>query len=129
MPIVKIEIRKGRPPEEKRAIHEAVHEALVEAIRIPEHDRTQRIVEYVAEDFEIPPNKSDRFTLITITMFPGRSDAAKAALYRALVKKLGALGVPADDVFVVLQETDLINWGIRGGVPASEVELGFELKV
>ena len=33
------------------------------------------------------------------------------------------------DVFVVLQEPPLDNWGIRGGQMASEVDLGFEVHV
>jgi hypothetical protein len=33
------------------------------------------------------------------------------------------------DVFVVLQEPPMDNWGIRGGRMASEVDLGFEVQV
>jgi phenylpyruvate tautomerase PptA (4-oxalocrotonate tautomerase family) len=39
------------------------------------------------------------------------------------------LGIQATDIFIVLHEPPLENWGIRGGVPASEVDLGFNLKV
>lgn len=62
-------------------------------------------------------------------MFPGRSSSAKRHLYRAIGDKLEGLGVPAHDINVVLVEPPLDNWGIRGGKPASEVELGFELEV
>lgn len=129
MPIVKIEMLQGRNAQQKAAIHEVVHEALADALGIPDYDRIQRIVDYAPEDFVIPPNKSEKFTLITMTMFPGRSDDAKRNLYQGLVARLEPLGIPPTDVFIVLQETDLVNWGIRGGIPASEVELGFELNV
>jgi phenylpyruvate tautomerase PptA (4-oxalocrotonate tautomerase family) len=39
------------------------------------------------------------------------------------------LGIAPSDVFIVVLEPPLENWGIRGGVPASEVDLGFNLKV
>lgn len=127
MPIIQIELIKGRSAEEKAAIHRAVHEAMVEAIKIPDHNHPQRIVEHEPEDFQVSPNGSGKFALITITMFPGRSDEAKRNLYQALVTRLEALGIPPADVFIVLQESELVNWGVRGGIPASEVDLGFEI--
>lgn len=129
MPLVRVEVRKGRSPSEKNALLEAVHSALVEALRIPEQDRTQRIYEYPPDSFEVPPDKSDMFTLIEITMFPGRSTEAKRHLYKAIVRNLGPLGIEPNDVFIVLHEPGMENWGIRGGVPASEVDLGFEVNV
>jgi hypothetical protein len=62
-------------------------------------------------------------------MFAGRSLRAKKALYQALVRKLASLGIAGTDVFIVLVEVPLENWGIRGGVPASEVDLGFKVEV
>jgi hypothetical protein len=54
---------------------------------------------------------------------------AKKALYRAIVANLAAFGIPADHVKILLRESAVENWGIRGGVPASEVDLGFEVDV
>lgn len=62
-------------------------------------------------------------------MFPGRSVEAKRNLYQAINKNLGDLGIESSDIFIVLKEPPLDNWGIRGGVPASEVDLGFKLDV
>jgi phenylpyruvate tautomerase PptA (4-oxalocrotonate tautomerase family) len=129
MPLVKLEMRRGRTADQKRALLEAVHQALMEAFHTPDWDRTQRIVEYAPEDFELPPGKSDGYVLVTITAFAGRSLEAKRALYRAIVSRFAAQGVAPGDVFIVLQESGLENWGVRGGVPASEVELGFQVKV
>jgi len=44
------------------------------------------------------------------------------------VRRFGELGIEATDIFIVLQEPPLENWGIRG-VPASEIDLGFNLRV
>ena len=33
------------------------------------------------------------------------------------------------DIFIVLNDIPLDNWGIRGGVPASEVDIGFKVDV
>jgi phenylpyruvate tautomerase PptA (4-oxalocrotonate tautomerase family) len=99
----------------------------VETLRIPDEDRTQILTEHPAEAFEIPPGKGDRFTLVEITMFAGRSLDARRRLYRAVVTNLGRLGISPSDVLIVLHEVPLENWGIRGGTPASDVDLGFEV--
>ena len=129
MPHVLIEIVKGRPLEERRRLLQAVHDALIEAFRIPHDDRIQRIVEHEPEDFEIPPGSSDRFTLIEITAFPGRSADAKRNLYRALIERLGEIAIDPMDVSVVILEPTLESWGVRGGHSAADVDLGFSLDV
>ena len=129
MPLIRIEIREGWSPAAKAGLLDAIHVAVVEALRIPDDDRTQILTEHPAEAFEIPPGKGDRFTLVEITMFAGRSLDAKRRLYRAVVTNLGRLGIPPSDVVIVLREEPLENWGIRGGTPASEVDLGFEVGI
>jgi phenylpyruvate tautomerase PptA (4-oxalocrotonate tautomerase family) len=129
VPVATIEIRRRYSPDEETRIIDAVHAALVEALKIPEWDRTVRLIAHEPHRFSVPPGKSDRFTLIGIDMFSGRSLKAKKSLYQAIVRNLGALGIPADHVKVLLREVPRENWGIRGGVPASEVDLGFDIEV
>jgi phenylpyruvate tautomerase PptA (4-oxalocrotonate tautomerase family) len=52
MPIVHVHVRAGRDAREKQAILDGVHAALVEAFRIPEHDRNQILHEHAPEHFE-----------------------------------------------------------------------------
>jgi phenylpyruvate tautomerase PptA (4-oxalocrotonate tautomerase family) len=129
MPLIRVEIREGWSPAEKAGLLDAIHAAAVEALKIPDEDRTQILTEHPAEAFEIPPGKGDRFTLVEITMFAGRSLDAKRRLYRAVVTHLGRLGIPPSDVLIVLYEVPLESWGIRGGMSASDVDLGFEVGV
>ena len=132
MALVRIEILAGRSPEEKRQLLDAVHDGLVAALHVPPGDATLRVVEHRPEDVALPtwPRPvGDRYTLIEITMFSGRSAAAKRELYRELVRRLGELGTPEPDVTVVLVESPPESWGVRGGRPASEVELGFRVDV
>jgi phenylpyruvate tautomerase PptA (4-oxalocrotonate tautomerase family) len=129
MPLVRLDVRHGRSAAQKLALLDAAHAALVEALGIPDHDRMQRIVEHASEDFQLPPGRSDNFVLVEVTMFAGRSRQAKSRLYQVLVRNFGELGVAPADVFVVLQEPPMENWGIRGGRTASDVDLGFEVQV
>jgi phenylpyruvate tautomerase PptA (4-oxalocrotonate tautomerase family) len=128
MPIATIEIRRKCSAAEEAAIVDAVHAALVAALKVPPEDRTVRLVVHEPHRFAVDPDKGDRFTLVSIDLFAGRSLQAKRALYAALADNLGALGIPADHVKVLLREVTRENWGIRG-IPASEVDLGFEINV
>ena len=127
MPLVHVHLCAGRTPEQKRAMLDALHEAFVEAFRIPAHDRNQLVHEYAPEHFEARYGADGVF--IEAVVFPGRSLDAKRLLYRLIIAKLERTGVPADRVLIVLHEPPLENWGIRGGKAASDVPIGFKIDV
>lgn len=129
MPLSKIEVCCHRPPEQVQELIESVYLAQREALHVPENDRQIRYIEHRPEHFAIPPNQSSNYTLVEITLFPGRSLQAKKALYQSIVRRFGAIGIPSTEVFIVLNEQPLDNWGMRGGIPASELDLGFNLNV
>jgi hypothetical protein len=114
---------------EPAAVIDAVQSALREALTIPESDRTLRVIEHLPSHFAVPPGRGDKFTLVEVTMFSGRSMDAKRKLYQAIVRNLVPLGVPALDIKITLIETPPENWGLRGGMPASEIDLGFKIDV
>lgn len=130
MPLVKVEIIEGRDREYKQAILDGIHSALVDAFKIPDDDRIQRLYELSREDFEIAGFKTDKFVLIELTIFLGRSLDAKRSLYARIVQNLAEKpGISGNDITIVLNEVPLDNWGIRGGKPGSEVDLGFKINV
>jgi phenylpyruvate tautomerase PptA (4-oxalocrotonate tautomerase family) len=111
------------------AVIDAVQSALREALKIPEADRTLRLIEHPASHFAVPPGRGEKFTLVEVTMFSGRSMSAKRALYQAIVRNLAAFDVAPSDIKITLIETPPENWGIRGGTPASEIDLAFKIDV
>jgi phenylpyruvate tautomerase PptA (4-oxalocrotonate tautomerase family) len=80
MPLVRIDMYKGRSEEKKKVILDAVHQPLVEAFKIPEDDRNQMIYEFDDCNFERRGNKTKEFTIIEITAFEGRKKNEKTAL-------------------------------------------------
>jgi DNA-binding SARP family transcriptional activator len=129
MPLVRLSRRAGRPAMENKHVLDAVHAALIEAFRIPDEDRLQQLSELDAAHFEIPADRSEAFTLIEITAYPGRSAAAKRALYQALARRCEAVGIAPRDLFVVIREPSLENWSVRGGVSSADAKPGFKLDV
>lgn len=115
MPLVRIEIIKGKNSEYKKTLLDAVHIALVNAIQIEEWDRFQRLYEIEEDFFERSESKTEKFTMIEITMFPGRTKEQKARIYEEIVKELrDRLDIEPTDIFIVLHEPPNENWGLAG---------------
>lgn len=115
MPLVRVEIIKGKSAEYKKNILECIHEGLLESIGISDWDRFQRIIEIDRADFETAPEKTDQFMIIEITMFQGRSKEQKKELIETVTRKLGErLGIAPTDVFIVIHEPPNENWGLGG---------------
>lgn len=110
------------------AMIDAVHQTQQEALKVPEHDRHICYIEYPVAHAPVPPGKTDNYTTVELTLFPGRSLDAKRRLYAGIVRRLGELGIAPEDILIVVHEPPLENWGLRGR-PASEVDLGFDLNV
>lgn len=127
MPLVHVHLARGRTAAQRAAILDAVHAALVEAFRIPADDRNQILHQHEPEDFQA--RRGPGAVFVEVTAFPGRSPSAKKALFAAVVRNLATAGVEPAAVLVVLHEPPLESWGIRGGLPASEVDLGFSTKL
>lgn len=128
MPNTRVETRAGwiTSPE---SVISAAHSAVAEVLRLPDWDRTIRLVEHAPSHFPIPPGRGERFTLVEVTLFKGRSIETRRALYKSMVARLEGVGVPASDVTITLIEVPAENWGIRGGQMASEVDLGFKVDI
>ncbi|MCR5459581.1 MAG: tautomerase family protein [Acetatifactor sp.] len=115
MPLVRVEIIKGKSAEYKKTMLDCIHEGLLESIGISDWDRFQRIIEIDRADFEAPLEKTDQFMIIEITMFQGRTKEQKKALIEAVTRKLGErLGIVPTDVFIVIHEPPDENWGLGG---------------
>ncbi|MBP5655153.1 MAG: tautomerase family protein [Clostridiales bacterium] len=115
MPLVKVEMLKGKDPEYKKTVLDCIHQGLIDSIGIEDWDRFQRITEYDREDMEFPSFKTDSFMIIGIKLFPGRTKEQKAALIETVTGNLNkSLGIATSDVFIVIDEPPLENWGIGG---------------
>jgi len=130
MPLVKVEIFKGKSKKHKEAILEGVHNALVTAFKIPDDDRNQRLYELTTDNFEKRGNKTSNFTLIELTVFRGRSNTAKKLLYSEIASNLSRdPGIEGNDILIILNEQPLENWSTSDGKCATDIDLGFKIDV
>ena len=104
------------------------HNKMMSVLKIPEHDR-QIVLDQKTQGFYQPTNSSGKYILFEIKMFSGRTLETKKNLYKELFALANSVGVEGSNVNVILQDIEKVNWGIRGGLPASEVDLGFKTNI
>lgn len=119
MPFVRIHMKQSRTRADRRAIADAVHDALVAAIGIPRDDRFQVLSSH-DDDLIYDPGylgiaRSDGIVMVEVHLSVGRSLEQKRALYAAITAGLGGLGIRPEDVFIHLVETTLLNWSFGMG--------------
>lgn len=120
MPLVRISIHKGRPPEFRRKLGDAIHRALVETIDVPQLDRFQLLSEHEPGDLVYDPGylgiaRTDDIVIIQITLSVGRTLAQKRNLFRRIADNLAALGLRREDAWINLVEVAKENWSFGLG--------------
>ena len=121
MPLVRIDLAAGKPPEYRRSVGEVVYDAMVATLNVPPDDRFQLITEHAPGDFVIDPtylgiDRSPDCLVIQVTLNEGRTVEAKRAFYKALADGLHArLALRREDVFVNLVEVRKENWSFGNG--------------
>jgi len=121
MPLVRIDLRKGKDVSYRQAIGSAVHDALV-SVGVPADDRFQIITEHEAEGFTFDPSylgiaRTPDLVIVQITWNEGRTTEQKKALFKTIADGLAkAPGVRPEDVFVNLVEVKRENWSFGNGI-------------
>lgn len=118
MPFINIEVKKGKSNEYKKAILEGVRNALFETIKVSEDNTFQRIYALDETDFEYPSARTENVTIIKITMYKGRTDEAKKALYTAINHNLAQNpGITGKDISIVIYDVPPENMVLEDGKP------------
>ena len=121
MPLVRIDLRKGKDPAYRQQIGRIVYEAMV-GVGVPANDRFEVIGEHDADNFLFDPtylgiNRTDDLVIIQITWNEGRTVEQKKKLYEAIAEGLAnSPGVRPEDVFINLVEVKKENWSFGKGV-------------
>jgi phenylpyruvate tautomerase PptA (4-oxalocrotonate tautomerase family) len=120
MPLVRIDLRKGKDASYRRQVGRVVYEAMV-SVGVPTNDRFQIVAEHEAGNFLFDPtylgiDRTDDLVIIQITWNEGRTVEQKKALYKAIANGLAeAPGIRPEDVFINLVEVRKENWSFGRG--------------
>ena len=121
MPLVRIDLLQGTPPEYRKSVGDGVHQAMVESLAVPEGDRFQVITEHPPDQIIFSRNylggsHSEKIVFIQITLSAGRRPQQKRKLFRRIAELLAASpGVPSQDLIINLVEVTWENWSFGNG--------------
>jgi phenylpyruvate tautomerase PptA (4-oxalocrotonate tautomerase family) len=120
MPLVRIDLRKGKDPAYRQQIGRVVYEAMV-SVGVPANDRFEVVAEHDADNFLFDPTylgieRTDDLVIIQITWNDGRTVEQKKALYKAIAGGLAkSPGIRPEDVLINLVEVRKENWSFGRG--------------
>jgi len=113
----------------KQQLSDAINECMAEALSFPSDKRCQRFFPMEKEDCFYPVGRSDRYTVIEISMMEGRSPEARKRLIHLLFEKIEAkAGITSADVEITIFESPACNWGFRG-MTGDEAKLSYKVNV
>jgi len=122
MPLVRIDLRKGKPVAYKKAIVDGVYRAMRETFIVPEEDRFMVVNEHNADSFFFSASylgieRTNDMVMIQLTVTNSRSLDQKKALFARIVALLSeAPGLRPQDVFINLVEVLKENWSFGNGI-------------
>ena len=126
---VKIYGLRSRLQPIRERLSEVLHQCVVDAFQYPANKKAHRFFYLEPGDFYYPEGRSEKYTIIEILLFEGRSVSAKKALYQHIFRSFEQeLHISPNDVEITLIETPMDNWGIRGKA-GDELVLGYQVKV
>lgn len=122
MPLTRVSLLKGKPPEYRKAILEGLYQAMREAFDVPEDDRFMTIDEYDNSNFLFDKNylgiaRDDDLVIVQITVNNTRGPEKKKALYARIAELLATNpGIRPENIFVNLLEVPKENWSFGNGI-------------
>ena len=108
----------------------AINESISDAFKFPRDRRLQRFFPMDREDFIYPAHeRSDRYTIIEISTFEGRSVATLKELVRQLYERVtAATGIERRDLDVIITQQPKHAWGLMGD-HGDESKLSYKVEV
>ena len=121
MPLARIDMIKGKPPEFRQTVGDVVYQAMIDVLKAPAGDRFQVVAEHDPADFIFDPEflgirRSAGCIFIQLTLVAGRSVEQKRGFYKQVADALhDRLGVRREDVVINLVPVSADDWSFGNG--------------
>ena len=122
MPLVRVDLQRGKPPAYRRAICDGIYRAMRESFAVPDEDRFMIVTEHEEADFVFSESyldiaRSSDLVIIQITANDTRTIEQKKAFFaRAAALLAENPGLRPQDVFINLVEVAKENWSFGNGI-------------
>ena len=132
MPIVHVNLKKGTSTEYRSAVAQAIKDALLGVLELPDDDYNQVTFEHEPENMIYDPNfwglpRSEKMIFVSMS-FNERSPELKARLFETVADNLvAAVGLRREDVMMRIVEVARENWWAHGRTVNAET--GFDSRM
>ena len=122
MPLVRIDLARGKPPGYRHTIADVIYTAMTGVLNVPNDDRFMVITEHDQADLVISLEHlgighTADVVLIQVTRNEGRTVPVKWDFYRAVADGLHErTGLRREDVIICLVEVKKENWSFGNGI-------------
>ena len=120
MPLLRIDLYKGRTDAEKKVLLDAIHRAMLAAFKVPERDRYQIVHEHdpanmIMEDTGLDIPRTNKFLCIQVTT-RSRTREQKENFYKLVVQELEkSCGIAPSDVMMNMVTCTDEDWSFGLG--------------
>ena len=119
----------GRLEPNRQKLSDAIHACVMSVLGLPSDKRAHRFFPMEAENFVMPADRSQDYTILEISMMSGRTIQAKKRLVAALFQRIAdEVGITPQDLEICIFEAPPENWGFRG-FHGDEVRLSYKIDV
>ncbi|WP_144638270.1 tautomerase family protein [Bordetella genomosp. 13] len=119
MPVLNLQIMQGRTGSEKTALLQNVTQAVESSIAAPLPSIRIVLDEVAADNVIVGGKIGHPMALALVRLIAGRDEAKKAALIAAVSKAIHtSIGIPEQDVRVIITDVPKTDMGVAGGVTA-----------
>lgn len=116
MPLLRIDITGPKPAEYVSALLRQSRAAVLESLGVPDDRVTVRVIETPASHVDVPNCRTERYTVVEVLMYEGRTPELKAALVSALRGKLAEEpGIEPSEVAVSLRDAATVDLDVLAG--------------
>ncbi|MBD2414837.1 tautomerase family protein [Nostoc calcicola FACHB-389] len=113
----------------KTELSNIIHTCVIEILQLTPEKRFHRFFPLEKSNFYYPPDRSENYLIVEISMFEGRSVETKKQLIRLLIQNIHEkLNISLYDIEITIFETPKHNWGIRG-LPGDELILNYKVEL
>ncbi|MCU0438079.1 MAG: tautomerase family protein [Raineya sp.] len=113
----------------KTKMSEVIHSCIVDALKFPADKKFQRFFPLDSDNFYFPNGRTEKYTIVELSIFEGRSIEAKKEFIKLMYERFREqLNILENDIEITIFETPKFNWGIRG-LPGDELALNYKVNV
>ena len=113
----------------KSQLSDAIHSCVSEALDFPKENRLQRFFGLSEQDFYYGKGRSEKYIIIEIALFEGRSKETIKKLIMLLYERVpSVVGMDKSDLDIMVFELPRHCWGLQGE-PGDEKQLSYEVSI